>query len=84
MQLLTKSKNIKTLTEQDNKKETLSFYLHHLEQLDKLFKVIDLLKKENKQLRQMLKNNTVENVPDMDPAGHAKPKITCWKFEKEE
>ncbi len=66
------------------KEETLHFYLHHLEQLDKLFKVIDLLKRENKQLRNILKKRNVENVPEMDPAGHAKPKITCWKFETEE
>ncbi len=66
---------------QESDQQTLSFYLHHLEQLDRLLEVIELLKIENKQLRQMiLKTNSNKTLPAKNASVHAKPRITCWTF----
>ncbi len=73
----------KTPPRSDN--ETLSFYLHHLEQLDRLLAVIELLKTENRQLRQMvLKANPQRKLPEKNPTSHAKPRVTCWTFKEQE
>ena len=66
-------------------KESLNFYLHHLEQVDKLLNIIELLKKENKQLRNMLKINSEQaNNTQESPTSYSKPKITCWTFKEED
>ena len=68
----------------NNDKQTLSFYLHHLEQLDRLLAVIELLKTENRQLRQMvLKNSPQRKLPEKSPTTHSKPRITCWTFKEQ-
>ncbi|MBS0287922.1 MAG: hypothetical protein JSR17_11535 [Proteobacteria bacterium] len=65
-------------------KDTIKFYLHHLEQLDRLLEVIELLKIENKQLRQMvLKNTPNKPLPQKNPTVHSKPRISCWTFKDE-
>ncbi|MGD9593014.1 MAG: hypothetical protein AB7V32_10880 [Candidatus Berkiella sp.] len=65
----------------ENPSQMLSFYVHHLEQLDRLLAVIELLKTENRQLRQMvLKQNPQRKLPEKSPTTHAKPRITCWTF----
>ncbi len=62
-------------------RDKLSFYLHHLEQLDRLLAVIELLKTENRQLRHMaLKNSPQRKLPEKNPTTHSKPRITCWTF----
>ncbi len=66
-------------------RETLNFYLHHLEQVDRLLKVIELLKKENKQMRKMLNiNNKQMPIPEEMSEEGFKPKITCWTFKEED